>query len=88
MKKQKRLTKRERKVLEGKKVQARHIHCIACGRHLDPAEFSRSPVTARYISCLHGSKFAVCAACVGAGQELLAEHDRTGAPVQVASVWH
>jgi hypothetical protein len=51
MKKKKRLTKRERKELEGKKGGApRHIHCIACGRHLDPGEFTASPVTAKHIT--------------------------------------
>jgi hypothetical protein len=87
-KKQKRLTKKERKAQQGSAEDTRHIHCIACGRHLHSHEFSKSPITARYLSCLHGTKYAVCAKCVPAGQRLLEEHDRTGGPVRTAAAWH
>jgi hypothetical protein len=89
MKRQKRLTKKERKARDGSAPKGtRHIHCIACGRHLHEHEFTASPVSARYIKCLHGSTFPVCVACVSQGQALLAEHDRTGQPVQSAGAWH
>jgi hypothetical protein len=44
VKRAKQLTKKERKALKGPRPAAQghdhqHIHCIACGRHLDPAEF-------------------------------------------------
>jgi hypothetical protein len=90
MKRQKRLTKREKKASDGggHQHQHQHIHCIACGRHLDPHEFSASPATAKIIACQHGSKFPVCSDCVDAGKRLLAEHDRTGQPVKTADAWH
>lgn len=89
MKRQKRLTKRERKALDGEHHhEHQHIHCIACGRHIDPGEFSASPPTAKIIACQHGSKFPTCSACVQASQRLLDEHDRTGNPVQTAGAWH
>lgn len=90
MKRQKRMTKREKKASEGggHQHQHQHIHCIACGRHLDPDEFSASPPTANIIACQHGSKFPVCSDCVEAGKRLLAEHDRTGQPVKTADAWH
>ena len=94
MKREKQLTKRERKALapprpSGKPVRTGggggHIHCISCGRHLDPSEFDD---TARYISCLHGSTFPTCVEHEDQSQMLLAEHDRTGSPVQIANAWH
>lgn len=92
MKREKRLTKRERKAQSGGAGQDhhghQHIHCTACGRHIEPTEFSAGPPTARIVACLHGSKFASCAACVTATQALLAEHDRTGQPVKSAGAWH
>ena len=89
MKKQKRLTKRERKAAdEGGSHDHQHIHCIVCGRHIDGGEFSASPATAKIIACQHGSKFPTCAACVAPGQKLLDEHDRTGQPVKTAGAWH
>jgi NAD-dependent SIR2 family protein deacetylase len=89
MKRQKRLTKRERKASNSDAHhEHQHIHCIACGRHIDGDEFSASPPTAKIIACQHGSKFPVCAACVEPGKQLLAEHDRTGQPVQTAGAWH
>jgi hypothetical protein len=88
-KKAKRLSRKERRALEPKPAgPARHIHCVACGRHLDAHEFSASPVTARYISCMHATKYAVCSGCVTVGQRLLDEHDRSGQPVHMAQAWH
>lgn len=91
MKREKRLTKREKKAAGGggeHTHEHQHIHCIACGRHLDGDEFSNSPPTAKIIACEHGSKFPVCSACVGQGQKLLDEHDRTGQPVKTVGAWH
>jgi hypothetical protein len=63
MKREKRLTKRERKALDpthraGPHAKTQHIHCVACGRHLDPSEFDATPATATTITCEHGSRFA------------------------------
>jgi hypothetical protein len=89
MKRQKRLTKRERKsTTTAPAHDHQHIHCLVCGRHIDPGEFSASPATAKIIACQHGSKFPACAACVVPGQKLLDEHDRTGQAVKVAGAWH
>jgi hypothetical protein len=92
MKREKRLTKRERKAADGGGGEHthdhQHIHCIACGRHLDQEEFSASPPTAKIIACQHTSKFPVCTTCVAQGQKLLDEHDRTGQPVKTAGAWH
>lgn len=89
MKREKRLTKKERKAqTAAASTDQQHIHCIACGRHLHAAEFTASPVTARYLSCQHGHKFPVCSSCVAQGQQMLREHDRTGQPVPVAHAWH
>ena len=92
MKREKRVTKRERKAMApprpgGQGAQTQHIHCIACGRHLDPAEFS-APTTARMLRCLHGSTFPSCVECEARSTELIAIHDRTGQSVQTASAWH
>lgn len=90
MKKKKRLTRRERKEVSANKPQTSnaHIHCVACGRHLDVSEFTNTPASARYLSCQHGRKFPVCVGCVVQGQRLLDEHDRTGTPVRAAAAWH
>jgi hypothetical protein len=96
-KKKKRLTKRERKALFGKGPSgsnpnqdghAQHIHCIACGRHVDPGELSATPPTATVLTCEHGSQFASCTGCVDESQRRIDEHDRTGKPPQVAQAWH
>lgn len=92
MKREKKLTKRERKAASPK-APARaggdehHIHCIACGRHLDPAEFEGA-ATATEIRCAHGSSFPTCTTCTAKSKELLAEHDRTGKPPKTAAAWH
>ncbi len=92
MKREKRLTKRERKAAAGGEQphehdHAPHIHCVACGRHLDPGEFEE-PVTAKIVSCDHGSQFASCVGCETRTRALLAEHDRTGKPVKTTAAWH
>ncbi|MFO0758745.1 MAG: hypothetical protein U0359_19800 [Byssovorax sp.] len=97
MKREKQLTKRERKALAPPRPSGRpvrttaaggeHIHCIACGRHLNVDEFD-APQTARYISCQHGSTFPTCVDCENQSRMLLAEHDRTGQAVQMARAWH
>jgi hypothetical protein len=92
VKREKRLTKKERKALNPRSAAAphqhQHIHCIACGRHLEHAEFSSTPATALMIACRHGTTFPTCAACVTESRARLAEHDRTGHSVQVADAWH
>jgi hypothetical protein len=91
MKRQKRLTKRERKDLDKKNGAAQggqHIHCIACGRHIEPREFAASPPTAHILACQHGSKFPSCTSCTTRSQALLDEHDRTGQAVKTAAAWH
>ncbi|AUX26157.1 hypothetical protein SOCEGT47_067180 [Sorangium cellulosum] len=91
MKRQKRLTKRERKALAPARPAAthqhQHIHCVACGKHLDAAEFDVQG-TATWLQCLHRSRFASCVECTDISKRLLAEHDRTGQPVQAAQAWH
>jgi hypothetical protein len=93
MKREKRLTKRERKALaggprpQGTQTGGQHIHCIACGRHIDPHEFN-PPATATRIACQHRSTFPTCLECIEISRGLLAEHDRTGQAVRTASAWH
>ncbi len=92
MKREKKLTKRERKAVEQAGSpqphhDSAHIHCIACGRHLEPTEFD-DPATATVVSCQHGTDFPACIGCIAKARELLAEHDRTGQPVKTASAWH
>jgi hypothetical protein len=91
MKREKKLTKRERKALEPRRAAPRdqaHIHCIACGRHVDPSEFASSPPSATYIVCEHRSSFPTCVGCSVQSQMLVAQHDRTGQPVKSAAAWH
>ncbi|MEZ4226182.1 MAG: hypothetical protein R3B13_34870 [Polyangiaceae bacterium] len=93
MKREKRQTKRERKAHNphhrpGPNVQQQHIHCISCGRHLDPAELTASPATATILTCDHGSRFACCVGCIPDAEKRLAEHDRSGRPVETAGAWH
>lgn len=88
---EKRLTKRERKALFGKGPSGepkKHIHCIACGKHLDDEQFEATPATAAWVTCQHSSRFAACSGCVPEAQRRLDEHDRTGTAVQTASAWH
>lgn len=92
MKREKRLTKRERRALNPRPAPVRggdesHIHCIACGRHLDPVEFEE-PVTAKLITCDHGTSFPTCGGCEPQSRLLLEAHDRSGAAVKTAPAWH
>lgn len=93
MKRPKQLTKRERKALAPARPapaaqgQQSHIHCIACGKHLDPSDFN-APARATRIACQHRSTFATCIECVNMSKALLEEHDRTGQPVRTAAAWH
>jgi len=90
----KRLTKRQRQELVGKgptgtpKSPSGHIHCISCGRHIEPTEFTSRPSSATRLTCQHGSQFAACIGCVVDAQARLDEHDRTGQPPRIADVWH
>jgi hypothetical protein len=96
MKREKLLTKKERKAAQGgpRPAQAghdhtHHIHCVACGRHIEPDELqSVVGATAVVLRCQHGSQFAACAECEGRAQALLDEHDRTGRGVAAAPAWH
>jgi hypothetical protein len=95
VKREKRLTKRERKALAGPgpgapahQHQHQHIHCVACGRHLDPTEFEGASPSATHLRCKHGSQWSACAGCADRGRELLDVHDRTGQPVRAAAAWH
>lgn len=91
---QKRLTKRERKEKFGKgpsgtpNADSTHIHCIACGRHLDPTELTSRPATAARLTCKHGSRFAACTSCIPEAQRRLDEHDSSGLPPRIAQAWH
>jgi hypothetical protein len=93
VKREKRLTKREQKALKGPRpgaVQAQnhqHIHCVACGRHIDPVEFE-APARALMLRCRHGSTFPSCVEHRQETQDALDEHDRTGQNVKTAGAWH
>jgi hypothetical protein len=73
-----------------------HVHCVACGRHLDTVGELRArrgalrpdgtPWTT--VRCAHGSTFQACQACVPQARVLLADHDRTGGNVRAAAAWH
>jgi len=91
MKREKKLTKRERKALqEGNRPSqnAPHIHCVHCGRHIDPGEFTKSPISANFIKCAHGTKYACCSGCIEGARARLDEHDRSGNAVKIAPAWH
>jgi hypothetical protein len=90
MKRAKQLTKRERKALRPARPNAsqeKHIHCVSCGAHLDPAQFD-APASATMLRCQHGSQFPSCVGCAASSRRLLEEHDRSGQPVRTASAWH
>jgi hypothetical protein len=92
MKREKRLTKRERRALDPNRPSGpqgnAHIHCIACGRHIDPPEFTGTAPKAVYLACEHNSRFPSCVDCQVTARYLIAEHDRTGNPVSAAQAWH
>jgi hypothetical protein len=87
------LTKRERKATRpaGAARPApsnnAHIHCVGCGKHLDPADFE-TPAVATILTCDHGSQFASCVVCMPKSIALVKEHDATNQPVRSASAWH
>lgn len=93
MKRQPKLTKKERKALaparpaQPQPHQHQHIHCISCGRHLDENEFE-PPASATIITCDHGSNFPSCVKCMAQSLALVKEHDRTNQPVRTAGAWH
>jgi hypothetical protein len=97
MKREKRITKKERKALErvpgnvpaqaAGGHQHQHIHCVACGKHLDPGSFGE-PGGPEFYRCQHGSDFAHCAEHKEQAHALVDEHDRTGKAVQQAAAWH
>ena len=101
MKREPRITKRDRKAAapprpapppraapkSEPRTEPQHIHCVACGRHLDPVHFQK-PQTAVVLKCLHDSAFAACTKCVTKAQAMLDEHDQTNTPVQPAKAWH
>jgi hypothetical protein len=94
MKREKRLTKKERKALQPRPAQTehhhhhQHIHCTACGVHLDAEQFETEPAEAVFLACDHGSEFPSCVGCSERTRALLVEHDRTGEPVRAAGAWH
>jgi len=98
MKREKRLTKKERKALApaaaapsaqagGDQHHHGHIHCIACGKHLDADMFGESD-GAEFLRCEHGADFPHCASCRDQATAMVAEHDRTNKPVKKAAAWH
>ena len=94
MKRKPQLTKRERKALNPRPPQPprqntghQHIHCIACGKHLDEADFD-PPATATTITCDHGSTFPSCVKCMPKSIALVKEHDASNQPVRTATAWH
>jgi len=98
MKREKRLTKKEQKSAGLRATQVddgprhhhhhEHIHCTACGKHLDGHQFESDPPSAVWVRCEHGTEFACCTGCTEKTRELLAEHDRTGQPVKQAAMVH
>jgi len=96
MKREKRLTKREKKALSPQprasspkpQEHHHHIHCTACGLHLDVEMFEEAPPRAVWLRCDHHSEFASCSGCSDKTKALLEEHDRSGQPVKQASAWH
>ena len=95
-KKKKRLTKREKKELTGgprgpnpaPTPQGAHLHCIACGRHINSGELQGALATATILTCQHGGRFPSCTKCTAQSQALIDEHDRTNTEVRAAAAWH
>lgn len=95
MKRKPKLTKRERQAAAGgprpagqpRQHNHQHIHCIACGKHLNESDFE-APATATTITCDHGSTFPTCVRCMAKSTALVKEHDETNQPVKMASAWH
>ena len=94
MKRKPKLTKRERKALgparpaqQAAQAGHGHIHCIACGKHLEEADFE-APAVATSITCDHGSQFPTCVTCMVKSIALVKEHDASNAPVRTATAYH
>lgn len=94
MKRKPQLTKREKKALgpprpaqQAQPTGHGHIHCVACGKHIDPADFE-APAVAVVITCDHGSQFASCVKCLSKSQALVKEHDASNQPIRSATAWH
>jgi hypothetical protein len=93
MKREKRLTKKARKAQTRPVAQPGghqhhgHIHCIACGKHLEPESFGE-PNGSEFLRCDHGADFPCCIACHEPAKRLIEEHDRTNQPVQKVAAWH
>jgi hypothetical protein len=45
-------------------------------------------MTAKLVTCQHGSSFPSCVGCETASKLLLEAHDRSGQPVKTAAAWH
>ena len=103
MKREKRTTKKERKAATGggavqpavrraapnagHQHEHAHIHCIACGKHLDPDDFGEAD-GATFYRCQHGSDFPHCVGCAAVAKQLVDEHDRTGKAVKKVAAVH
>ena len=93
MKRKPQLTKREKKALAPPRpAQAAptghgHIHCVACGKHLDPSDFE-APAVATTITCDHGSQFPSCVKCLVKSTALVKEHDASNQAIRSATAWH
>ena len=93
MKRKPQLTKREKKAMAPPRPAqpapqgGGHIHCVACGKHLDPNDFE-APATATTITCDHGSQFPSCVKCMVKSTALVQEHDASNQPVRSATAWH
>jgi hypothetical protein len=92
VKREKQLTKRERKLQKApapgdRPHEGEHIHCVACGRHIEHAELD-PPARALMLRCQHKTLFAACVGCAKKARALLDEHDRTGQPVASVAAWH
>ena len=94
MKRKPKLTKREKKAMApprpaGQPAQSghQHIHCIACGKHLNDSDFE-APAVATIITCEHGSRFASCTKCLVKSTALVKEHDASNQPIRSATAWH
>lgn len=94
MKRPPKLTKKERKAQRGTARpeapagHASHIHCVACGRHIDEHELEGDAPTATIVTCQHGSHFASCSEHEAETRRRVEEHDRTNQPVRFAAAFH
>lgn len=104
MKREKRLTKKERKLADGpskpaaaparaarpgQQHQHKHVH-IHCIACGKHLDQAvfGEPDGADFIRCDHGSDFAHCVGCLAPAKKLVEEHDRTNTPIKKANAWH